>query len=79
MIKNPDNVMVIKFVASKLVNGEIKIEIKGEDIESEVKFWESPLTMYVLGGELSMNMVKQYMMKSWNFVQFPCMFYYDEG
>lgn len=34
--------------------------------------------MYVLGGDLSMNMVKQFMLKAWNFVQLPDLFYHDE-
>lgn len=35
--------------------------------------------MYVLGGELSMNVVNQYMLKFLNFVQMPEMFYNKEG
>ncbi|CAK8543497.1 unnamed protein product [Lathyrus sativus] len=70
--------MVIEYVAPKLVNGEIEIEIEEEDIESEVKSWESALIMYVLGGEVSLNMVKQYMIKTWNYVQLPEMFYHDD-
>ncbi|CAK8578454.1 unnamed protein product [Lathyrus sativus] len=35
--------------------------------------------MYVLGEDLSMNTVKQYMMKNWNFVKLPDMFYNEEG
>lgn len=59
--------MVIEFVAPKLVNGELEIEIEEEDIESESKFWESSLILYVLGRDLSMNAMKQFMMKAWNF------------
>lgn len=42
----------------KRVIGEVEIEIDNEDIESEVKFWDSTLIMYVLGGDWSMNIVK---------------------
>lgn len=34
--------------------------------------------MYVFGGDLSRNGIKQYMKKLWNFVQLPDMFY-SEG
>lgn len=44
------NGMDIEYVAPKLVNGEIEIEIEEEDIVSEIKFWESALIMYVLRG-----------------------------
>lgn len=65
----------MEFVASKMVDGEIK----EADIESKMKFWGSYLIMYVLGGDLSMNTVKQYMEKMWNFVQLSYMFYKEEG
>ncbi|CAL5211647.1 unnamed protein product [Lathyrus oleraceus] len=71
--------MAIDFIALKLVNREIEIEIKEKDIESKVKYWELTLIMYVLGGDLSMNTVKQYTTKFWNFVQLPDMFYNKEG
>lgn len=35
--------------------------------------------MYIIGGDLSMNVVKQIMMKNWNFVSLPDMYYNDEG
>lgn len=55
--------MTMECVAPKMVNEEIKIEVEAADIEFEVKFWESSLIMYALGGNLSMNVFKQYMMK----------------
>lgn len=36
--RNPDNVMDMEFVAPKMVNGEINIQIEAVDIECEVKF-----------------------------------------
>lgn len=44
----------MEFVAPKVVNGEIE----EEDIEAGVTLWDTTLIMYVLGGDLSMNMVK---------------------
>jgi hypothetical protein len=35
--------------------------------------------MYVLGGDLSMSAVKQFMLCNWNFVKLPDMFYNEEG
>lgn len=77
--RDPTNGMAIEFIALKLVNGEIEIEIKEKDIESKVKYWELTLIMHVLGGDLSMNTVKQYTTKFWNFLQLPDMFYNKEG
>ncbi|XP_058759181.1 uncharacterized protein LOC131632453 [Vicia villosa] len=35
--------------------------------------------MYVLGNDLSMNAVKQFMLRTWNFVKLPELFYHDDG
>jgi hypothetical protein len=77
--RNPANGLAMEYVAPKLVNGEVEVEIENSGIESEVKFWESSLIMYVLGSELSMSAVKQFMIKTWNFVKLPDMFYNEEG
>lgn len=73
------NGMAIGFVAPKLVDGETVVEIGEEDVESEIKYWETAVIMYAIGRELSMNAVKQFMSKFWNFVKLPDMFYHEEG
>lgn len=60
--------MAIEFVAPKILEGEIEINIKVVDVESEVKFWESSLIMYVLGKDLSMNVVKHFMFHFSDFI-----------
>jgi hypothetical protein len=77
--RNPANGLAMEYVAPKRVNGEIEVEIDVTDIESEVQFWASSLIMYVLGGELSVNAVKQFMIRNWSFVKLPDMFYNEEG
>ncbi|XP_058763382.1 uncharacterized protein LOC131636806 [Vicia villosa] len=77
--RKPGNGLTLDFVAPKVVNGGIVVEIEQSDIESEVRYWDCALIMYVLGGELSMNMVKQFMMKNWNTVQLPDLLYHDDG
>ncbi|CAK8571678.1 unnamed protein product [Lathyrus sativus] len=65
----------MEFVAPKIIDGEMEIQIEEEDVEKEVKFWESALIMSALGVDISMNAVKQFMSKSWNFVKLPDIFY----
>lgn len=76
---NPSNGVTMEFVAPKLINGEVEVEIEAEDIASELLFWENAMILYVLGGSLSMNMLKNYMVKMWNFVILPDMLYHDDG
>lgn len=77
--RNPANGLAMEFVAPKRVNGAVEVKIEEADIMSEVKFWASSLIMYVLGGDLSMSAVKQFMIRNWNFVKLPDMFYNEEG
>ncbi|XP_058783983.1 uncharacterized protein LOC131658735 [Vicia villosa] len=37
------------------------------------------MIMYVLGKDLSMNAVKQFMIRSWNFIKLPELFYREDG
>ncbi|CAK8564031.1 unnamed protein product [Lathyrus sativus] len=71
--------MAIQFVAPKLVDGEIEVEIEDEDVELEVRFWEFSIIMYVIGANLSMNVVNSYMIKFWNLVKLPKTYYNDDG
>lgn len=73
------NEATIEFVAPNLVEEDIEVNIDEYDIESEVKFWDSALIMYVIGKDLSMNAVMQYMVIFWSFVQLPNLYYHNEG
>ncbi|XP_058749946.1 uncharacterized protein LOC131622954 [Vicia villosa] len=75
----PTNGLTIEFIPPTIVEGEMEVEIVEEDIVSEIMFWDSTLIMYALGKELSMNAVKNFMSKFWDFVQLPSMFYHEEG
>ncbi|CAI8588750.1 unnamed protein product [Vicia faba] len=77
--RNPAKGRSMTFTAPKIVNGEIEMEIDDEDVISELNFWQSSLVLYALGGELNMNVVKNFMVKSWNFLQLPDMYYHEEG
>ncbi|CAK8531877.1 unnamed protein product [Lathyrus sativus] len=69
----------MKFIAPQVVNGKLEVVIEEDDIISEVKFWEFSLILYAMGVDLSMNAVKNFMTKNWNFVQLPDMYYNDES
>lgn len=67
------------YIAPTVSNGEIEVEINDEDMASELQFWENALIMYVMGEDLSMRAIKNFMQKMWNFVQLPDLYYHDEG
>ncbi|XP_058782915.1 uncharacterized protein LOC131657547 [Vicia villosa] len=77
--RNPTKGLSMQYVAPNVTNEGIVIEIEEDDIVSEVKYWETTLILYAMGEELSMNMVKNFMEKVWNFVKLPDLFYHEEG
>ncbi|CAK8568964.1 unnamed protein product [Lathyrus sativus] len=69
--------LAMEYVAPKVVNGVIEIDIEQEDIETEIQFWDNALILYVVGDDLSMNTVKNFMQRMWNFVKMPDLYYHD--
>lgn len=76
---NYTNGLDIEYTTLEVADGEIEVTIEEQDIQSELKFWENSLIMYVLGGELTMNAVKKFRMNAWNFVSLPELYYNEEG
>ncbi|XP_058745733.1 uncharacterized protein LOC131618551 [Vicia villosa] len=74
----PQNGLNIEYTPPTIVNGELEVIINEQDIQSEIKYWENSLIMYVLEGELTMNAVKGFMMNVWNFVTLPDLYYNEE-
>lgn len=77
--KMPSDGSIIEFVAPNIVEGKIEVDIEEDDIECEVKFQDSALIKYVIGKDMSMNAVKEYIVKFLNFVQLSELYYHDEG
>lgn len=62
-----------------IVDWEPEIEITMEDIESEVEYWKAGLIQIVVGLDLSMNAMKTYIDKVWNFVYLPATYYLEKA
>lgn len=76
---NPAKGLAMRYIAPTIIDGRMEIEVDDEDADREIHYWMNSLIMYVLGEDLSMNTVKNYMMKTWNYVQLPDIFFHDEG
>lgn len=77
--KIPYNGISIEFIAPQIVEGEIEVAIEDEDVVPQVKFQETSLIMYAIGEYLSMKVVKQFMIQTWNFVKFFDMYFHKDG
>ena len=71
--------MAVDFVAPTFVNGKAKVTIDDSDVSGELEFWENLIILFALGESLSMNAVKKFMEKTWNFISLPELFYNDDG
>ncbi|CAK8535666.1 unnamed protein product [Lathyrus sativus] len=68
----------MEYVAPKVINGVIEIDIEQEDIETELRFWDNALILYVVGDNLSLNTMKNFMRRMWNFIKIPDLYYHDD-
>ncbi|CAK8531883.1 unnamed protein product [Lathyrus sativus] len=69
----------MEYVAPKLMNGVVEVEIYQEDTKTEPQIWDNALILYVVGEELCMNIIKNFILKIWNFVKLLGLYYHDEG
>lgn len=67
----PSNGIGLDYTAPNLVDGEVEVVIESQDVQSKIQFWENALILYAIGDELSMNVMKKFMMNAWNFVSLP--------
>lgn len=62
-----------------IMDGQIKVSIEEQDIQSELRFWENSFIIYVLEGELTMTTMRKFMIHDWNFVTLLELYYNEEG
>jgi hypothetical protein len=62
--RNPAIGLAMEFVAPTRVDGEAVVDIAATNVESEVNLWAPSLIMYALGSDLSMSVVKQFMLQN---------------
>lgn len=70
--------MAIAFIAPNLVDGEIENNIEVIDVAQELEFWENDIILFALGETLTMNAVRKFMEKTWNFVALPNLYYNED-
>lgn len=59
--RNTANGVAIQYVAPTIIDGKVEVVLEEEDILSEIRYWETSVIMYVIGADLSMHAVKNYM------------------
>lgn len=76
----PQKSLEVKFFPPIVYEGgEVEVSIDEDDVQSELIFWKHTLVLYYIGKDLSMNAVKQFIMKVWDDVQMPKIFYNEDG
>lgn len=73
------NGVEIEYATTLIVNGKIEVLNEEQDVSSEKELWANTLIMYMLGGDLSMNVVTRFMMNVWNIQYTRSICYYMNG
>ncbi|XP_058746194.1 uncharacterized protein LOC131619069 [Vicia villosa] len=71
--------MALRYIPPTMINGEVEISIEDKDVVNELNYWESAMILFAMGESLSMNAIKKFMEKVWNFFSLPELYYNDTG
>lgn len=76
---NPPVGMTIKYVPPTLENGSQVVQIDTHDAVDLVKLWERAVVVYVVGGIVSVDILRGYIRKHWSFVSMPVIHNHEVG
>ncbi|CAO2827739.1 unnamed protein product [Amaranthus hypochondriacus] len=71
--------MPLKFVPPIIENGTQIVHIDANDVVDLVKMWERAIVVYVVGGNVSLDILKGFIRKHWSFVSMPTIHQHEEG
>ena len=71
--------MPLKFVPPSLENGKPIVHIETQDVETLKKFWDRAVVLYVVGGNISANIIRGFIRKQWTHVLMPTIHEHEDG
>lgn len=77
--RSPNRGLTMDFLAPIVHNGVPVAKMVVDEVKNELEFWATGLIMLAVGKELSMNSVKKFMIRNWNFVALPNIYYHNDG
>jgi uncharacterized protein DUF4283 len=78
-IPKPQTGMQLKFVPPLIENGKYVVQIESHNVVDLVNIWELAVVIYVVGGNVSTDIIRGYIRKHWSFVAMPVIHAHEEG
>ncbi|CAO2830756.1 unnamed protein product [Amaranthus hypochondriacus] len=71
--------MPLKFVPPSIENGLQVVHIESHDVVDLIRLWERAVVMCVVGGNVSVEIIRGFIRKHWAFVSMPTIHAHEEG
>lgn len=71
--------MPLKFVPPVIENGSQIVHIESHDVAEMINVWEKAVVVYVVGGYVSVDIIRGYIRKHWTNVTMPIIHAHEEG
>ncbi|CAO2816303.1 unnamed protein product [Amaranthus hypochondriacus] len=75
----PQSGMPLKFIPPLIENGNQLVHIDAHDVVDLVHIWEQAVVVYVVGGNVSTNILRGYIRKHWSYVSMPIIHAHEDG
>ncbi|CAO2821242.1 unnamed protein product [Amaranthus hypochondriacus] len=76
---NPPLGMPLKFVPPLMENGSQVVQIESHELVDYIKIWERAVVLYVVGGNVTIDILRGFIRKHWSFVNMPAIHNHEEG
>lgn len=75
----PSSGMQLKFIPPVIENGFQVVHIESSDVVELVKLWKLAVVVYVVGGNVTIDIIKGFIRKHWSVVDMPTIHLHEEG
>lgn len=76
---NPPTSMPLKFIPPVIENGIQVVHIDSQDVVDLVNVWEKAIVLYVVGGNVNVDIIRGFIRKFWSFASMPIIHTHEEG
>ncbi|CAO2827239.1 unnamed protein product [Amaranthus hypochondriacus] len=71
--------MPLKYIPPMIENGQHIVQIESNDVVDLISVWESAVVIYVVGGNISSDILRGYIRKHWTCINMPVIHAHEDG
>lgn len=71
--------MPLKFIPPIIENGIQIVHIETHEVADLIKLWERAIVVYVVGGNVKIDVIRGFIRKHWSFVSMPTIHVHEDG